>query len=395
MLNVAKQTLTTVKTELGHIDGSDKLIRKIESEIKFLTHSPDSPSSNITSIVEIVKVALKHKENLIHLLKPVELPKIHNSGTRDKIITNHDQPQQMDLIVEEENEKCFDKKQLVWMKVIARKGLSLHEHVMGRSDSKNRNVVEQAIDISKLASKCSHNHSSIKVIFNLNRGVTSCIKSFLESKLNIKVNADEVHDDPYPEDVELLEDEYYGETLTPVPEFYDFQEETVNLDVTTMLTLCSNLSNVDNSRFPWHKTSYKLIAEQAGWELAKKALPIIDNYLKNKKIVVCRTAHQDFMDIVSKVGGEAERERAEQLLARIKIIDDNASNTSLMLPTSQRMSDRSVIIFGTGDFHKIATVTANVGFVRAASQNGVNFCVLKHEPRVLSEEKQKLSFPDV
>lgn len=153
MLNVAKQTLTTVKAELGHIDGSDKLIRKIESEIKFLKHSPDSPSSNITSIVEIVKVALKHKHSLIHLLKPVELPKIHNSGNRDKMITNHDQTQQMDLIVEEENEKCFDGKQLVWMKVIARKGLSLHEHVMGRSDSKNRNVVEQAIDIVELASR--------------------------------------------------------------------------------------------------------------------------------------------------------------------------------------------------------------------------------------------------
>ena len=101
------------------------------------------------------------------------------------------------------------------------------------------------------------------------------------------------------------------------------------------------------------------------------------------------------MDIVNKVGGPSERKRAQELMKKVEIIDDNASCASLQLPASQRMSDRSVIIFGTGDFHKIATVTANLGFVRAARQNGVDFCVLKHEPRVLSEEKQMMSFESI
>ena len=174
---------------------------------------------------------MKYKNSLVSLLKPVELPKIHNS--RDKLITNYDQPQQMDLILTENNEKCFQNQQLTWMKVIARKGLSLHEHVMGRSDSKNRNVVEQGIDIANLASKCSHNFSSIKVIFNFNRGVTKSIKSVLENKLNIQVNCDDLHEDPYPEDLEILLDDYFDEKVTSVPEVYEFDDSRVNLDVTT------------------------------------------------------------------------------------------------------------------------------------------------------------------
>ena len=56
------------------------------------------------------------------------------------------------------------------------------------------------------------------------------------------------------------------------------------------------------------------------------------------------------------------------------------------------MSDRSINIFGTADQMNIPTITGNIGFVRAASQNGVDFCVLVHEPRVLTEEKELKHF---
>lgn len=46
-------------------------------------------------------------------------------------------------------------------------------------------------------------------------------------------------------------------------------------------------------------------------------------------------------------------------------------------------------VFGTGDSERAITVTANTGFVRAALQNGVRYSVFEHEPRALTELKEK------
>merc|ERR1712071_627220 len=273
---------------------------------------------------------------------------------------------------------------------------SMHEHCMGRSDSKNRNIIEQAIDLAKISEKSTHNFSSIKVVFNFRRGVSNAVKKLLKKELNIEVLASEIFDDSYPEDMELLQDEYFDEPLIKVPQSFHYNQNSLNLDVTTMLSYCSNLANnADNTVHDWGATQYKLIALQAVSENGGlRVRPMIEKHLKGKHLIVCRTAYNDFKDIVYKIGGVEEKERAETLLSQVQVVDDQPSEQSLTLPVSQRMSDRSVAIFGTGDHLNIATITANVGFVRAAAQNGVSFCVLTHEPRVLSEEKQVLSFGD-
>ena len=57
------------------------------------------------------------------------------------------------------------------------------------------------------------------------------------------------------------------------------------------------------------------------------------------------------------------------------------------LGLSGKIKKRSLAIFGTGDSRGVKTVTANVGFVRAAKGQGVDIPVVIHESRALTEAK--------
>lgn len=80
----------------------------------------------------------------------------------------------------------------------------------------------------------------------------------------------------------------------------------------------------------------------------------------------CQTAYDSFMTILSVVGGKEERKRGEEFLRRLTIVPDSPSARSLSLQPMGKITKRAIIIFGTGDHLEIPTVTANVGFVRAA-----------------------------
>jgi len=292
------------------------------------------------------------------------------------------------LVTYTENQKCFENKQLTWIKVVARKGLSIHEHCLGRSDSSNRTLLDQVVDLAFLAAKTTHHFSSIKLVLHFKRGVTKSIKKFLEEVLNIQVEAEEIISDPYENEYEILLDEY--DEVTRVPESYNLDLTAVNIDITTLLTLSSNLTHSVGLNLDWRNSNYKLIAMQAEDQLVNDQLPTLNSYLEGKILIITNTAFEEFQEIVSKVSGPQERIRAENLLKKVKIIPDQASEQSLSLPNTSKFSKRSINVFGTGDSLKIPTVTANHAFVRAAGQAGVDFCVLLHEPRVLSEQKQLL-----
>ena len=73
---------------------------------------------------------------------------------------------------------------------------------------------------------------------------------------------------------------------------------------------------------------------------------------------------EDFKTILATLGGEGERSRAAQLVARVTVVDDQESLRSSQLEHSGKINDRSRTIFGTGDVLKVVTVTANTGFIR-------------------------------
>ena len=118
-------------------------------------------------------------------------------------------------------------------------------------------------------------------------------------------------------------------------------------------------------------------------------LPTLQSFLKNRELIACKTCVNAFKEIVATIGGPNEKQRANALLNDVKVVPDSPSERTLLLTNSSKINHRAKLVFGTGDHLKAITVTANKGFVRAASQCGVQFSVFEHEARALTEIKEK------
>lgn len=159
----------------------------------------------------------------------------------------------------------------------------------------------------------------------------------------------------------------------------------VNLDISTLISLVSNLCH------GFHDSKFRepVLRWQAKCERERPLLAELQEYLKDKEILVCETAAEAFSSILNTVGGPQEKERAKELMARVKVIADQPSAAVMDMQLSAKVKHRAKVIFGTGESRQAVTVTANSGFVRAAHHQGVDLAVHLHEPRVLSERKQR------
>ena len=163
----------------------------------------------------------------------------------------------------------------------------------------------------------------------------------------------------------------------------------VNLDITALIALVSNLCHgACHMEF-----KDAVIAQQAVDERRQPMLPDLVDFLKNKELLVCDSAMRDFQSIIDKVGGALEKERTDALFKKVTTVTDDPSQMATSLISTSRINERAKIIFGTGDRLKAVTVTANHGFVRAASQAGVDFVVFFHPARALTEQKESTAVP--
>ena len=108
--------------------------------------------------------------------------------------------------------------------------------------------------------------------------------------------------------------------------------DRVNLDVTTLISLVSNVCN----GFTYiHQLSDPVLRQQALDEQANPSRPIIIQFIDNKQLYICETALRDFRAIVDVVGGETERQRAADLLGtqRCELLLYNYLNTVLLFET--------------------------------------------------------------
>lgn len=108
------------------------------------------------------------------------------------------------------------------------------------------------------------------------------------------------------------------------------------------------------------------MTEQAAWERERPIKPVLDEFFEGKELTVCQTAYTNFTMILDVIGGPQEVVRANELLKRVRVVEDIADGRIMQLSIGGKIKDRSRLVFATGENLKSITVSANEGFVRAA-----------------------------
>ena len=177
----------------------------------------------------------------------------------------------------------------------------------------------------------------------------------------------------------------------------------VNLDVSTLLVLVSNLTNGKCSDKLFASNRHRALREQAGNELNR---PVLKGQLRpffakrpNLILYCCETALKSFNDIVKILAGPSEKARADALRKRLVILPDVVTSRVMALPESVNVKTRAKIIFGCGDAYRLVTTTANAAFIRAAlfysgGYLGHHLGIYLHPSRALSEQKEEVENPE-
>ncbi|XP_076799788.1 UPF0415 protein C7orf25 homolog [Clavelina lepadiformis] len=381
-------------SQQGGIPGSYKLINKIKSEKKFLEKLQDDPT--------MIKQSNLSSSNLSSLTAILDcLDAISSSnvvGLVQRFTDDKTQSICVDIVA------C---KGHVWVKVIAKRPKALFASCKGQGQFGERTLMDIANDYIAMAKQHPVNYQIPQIVFHFANGVPGQLVVEL-NKLGILVDGcvdgsfqdsdDSSNDEsscnvqPNIIDISIFINNFTHlsidkATMSSCMEIGEKKLRVikkVNLDVTTLLSLVSNLCNGHCQYF----YGVPVLDEQAEQERKEPVLPKLKEFLKDKEMLVCETALHSFEEIISTIGGVREKERSKQLLEKVKVVPDNPSQRTLNLTSSAKLNTRAKVIFGTGDQEEAITVTANTGFVRAATQHGVSYSVYQHEARALTEAKE-------
>ncbi|CAD6192148.1 unnamed protein product [Caenorhabditis auriculariae] len=375
-LAVAKGILheRLAKPPFTTIDGVEKLKNRLTSEIRFLEtiESGKQPlekkfveTSNIMHFENIVNKAEKY-EGVTAVLQTFTIKNVEDGDRTMKHI--------VDIVANNGNR---------WIKVISRspKGICM-DWLTGAS----RNILEQANDYIQMSKRFMRNFSAPEVVFDFTAGVPDRIANKLRSEgVNVVGTLVDINTiTKVPEDfLEMLDVSETKDVETSSSEPY---QPPINLDVSAVFVLVSNLTHEGGTN---HRFSSKLLTQQAEMEREQPARRNLLEKIEGRDWIMCKTAFEAVKTIVYTVGGETERERWEELIRKVRIVEDNPSPKSELLQLSDRINSRSIVIFGSGDHYKAVTATANKHFVSSAHHQGVAFDVVLHESRALSEQKEQ------
>ncbi|XP_048020176.1 UPF0415 protein C7orf25 homolog [Megalobrama amblycephala] len=425
-IRVAKELLERVdkicSRQGREVEGRAKLCSKLRAELKFLQK------------VEAGKVVIKESHlqstNLTHLKAIVESAENLENVVSVLHVFTYEGPdgQKQTLVVD-----VVANGGHTWVKAIGRKAEALHNIWQGRGQYGDKSVIRQAEDFLEASQQQPVQYSNPHIIFAFYNGVSSPMADKLK-EMGISVRGDIVAVNTMieagEEEEEEEEEEDDGEDKPGGVEENEFlvEEEDdaedddsddtdlmhtrvdrdtivaslafptevkvdvcnrVNLDITTLITYVSSLSH-GNCHFTFKEV---VLTEQAAQERQEKVLPRLEEFMKGKELFACHSAVEDFRVILDTLGGPGEKSRAEELLARLKVVPDQPSERTNRLVTSSKVNRRSLMIFGTGDTLRAITMTANSGFVRAAANQGVRYSVFIHQPRALTEGKEWRAIP--
>ncbi|XP_051990386.1 UPF0415 protein C7orf25 homolog [Xyrauchen texanus] len=430
-IRVAKELLEQVdkicSRQGREVEGRAKLCSKLRAELKFLQK------------VEAGKVMIKESHlqstNLTHLKAIVESAENLENVASVLHVFAYEGPdgQKQTLVVD-----VVANGGHTWVKAIGRKAEALHNIWQGRGQYGDKSVIRQAEEFLEASQQQPVQYSNPHIIFAFYNGVSSPMADKLKEMgisvrgdivaVNTMIEGGEEEEEDESEDKHGLEEENH-ELENEVVEVEEEEEDDddnedndsnetdlmhtrvdrdtivaslafptevkvdvcnrANLDITTLITYVSSLSH-GNCHFKFKEV---VLTEQATQERQEKVLPKLEEFMKGKELFACHSAVEDFRVILDTLGGPGEKARAEELLVRIKVVPDQPSERTKRLVTSSKVNRRSLMIFGTGDTLRAVTITANSGFVRAASNQGVRYSVFIHQPRALTEGKEWRATP--
>lgn len=334
--------------ELQHIDGVQKVQRKITQEIKFLEKIVRNQNvqvanilcSNLTHFKSLV-AALQKVEGLKHVDYPVPV----SSSTKTLRI---------DIVCDNGAS---------WVKVIARNPKSIRDTVEGKSSYGAKSILDQAEEIVEAAGMNPHLYKAPRVLF--------LFANQIDDEL-----AEELHE--IGVEVQELKDAGHLDEKVEIA--------VLNLDVTTLIAYVSSLCNGGQDV----DFSDRILNQQAEMERRNPMKPCLDQLFSGKKLICCETAVNSFKEIVNLLGGPGEKQRTEQLLAQISIHPDTEIAEELRaVSVTGQVKERSLKIFSFGLQHRAINVTANEGFYRSVKMQGVDMPVFLHEARALTELKEQ------
>ncbi|TKR65224.1 hypothetical protein L596_025655 [Steinernema carpocapsae] len=289
-----------------------------------------------------------------------------------------------------------------WVKVIARSPKGLAQECVTGGTGRGRSLLEQAKLWCDIATHYPHYYRPPRIIFRFIHGCPDFMHVSLRN-MKIKVEAPRIFKMteyliPPPEfdmpELKILEVPSTSETkpdffLPTVPRLPDVEFDVVNLDITAVFVLISAVTNGG----AYHHYNSPFLNAQASDERKKSAKRYVQQQINGKRLIMCTTACDALHGIMKTVAGPREFARVRTLLQSVKIVKDEPSERVKALKNSERINDKSKVIFGTGDQYKAVTVTSNMHFVRAAQSQNVRLQVILHEPRALGEQKQAWKIP--
>lgn len=382
------------------VEGYQKLCGKLRAELRFLrrveagelqvkeSHLHSTNLTHLTAIVESAE-SLEGVVALLHVFTYQDA-----AGCRQTLV--------VDVVANGGH---------TWVKAVGRKAEALHNIWQGRGQYGDKSIIRQAEDFLQASRQQPVQYRHPHIVFAFYNGV-SCPMANRLRDMGISVRGDIVavntvvteeggDEEEEEEPAEDSEEEEEESELTRVdrgtvvaslafPAQVQVEEcQRVNLDITTLITYVSSLSH-GRCHFTFREP---VLTEQAAQERCQQVLPQLDAFMEGKEMFACRAAVQDFQVILDTLGGPGEKERAQKLLARLHLVDNQPSERTLQLTPSAKVNQRSLMIFGTGDSLRAVTMTANSRFVRAAANQGVRYSVFIHQPRALTEGKEWRATP--
>ena len=398
--------------EFRNVSGIGKLKKKIQKELQFLSgFNKENPNKKKLKVEHLQCSNLYHLSAIVQALENCQLP-----TDILKSFSNHDEKK---LIVDIVCDGGFS-----WIKVIARSPAALERLSTGDQAYGQRSLIDQAKDYISATEKNLHHFKSPNLVFLFHAGVpeNAAVKlknigvdvqgSIVPSanfdfsdddddeqeEDNIVKNNENQFDENFLREIDftkkLDDDENILQVVDVVTDINiciknNEDYSILNLDITAMIAYVSALTN----GFSDYEFKEDILNQQADWERKKPVKPILDEIFREKKLITCQAAMEDFQMILNTLGGPGEKSRAQEFLQKIEIVPDQMSDIVHSLKTGGKVRERSKIIFGTGDSLKVVTVSANSGFVRAAQCQNINLAVITHESRALTESKMMTAKP--